>query len=245
MCRHLVHVGDPVSPASLVLDPPYALQVQAYAPRHQTHGTVNADGFGAGWYVDSRPEPVRYRRAQPIWSDATFVSLAPTVLSRAVLAAVRDATPGFAAADESCTAPFTHGRWLFSHGGALADWQRARKGLVDRTLDVPEAAAPVDSALLFGLAVAAWTAGAGLAEGLAETVRLAETCGGGRANLLATDGVAAAATSWGDPLFCLETPAGVTLASEPFDDDERWRRLPDGCLVSTDGSTVQVTDLTT
>ncbi len=243
MCRHLVHVGEPVTPASLVLERPHGLQVQAYAPRHQTHGTVNADGFGAGWYVGSRPEPVRYRRAQPIWGDQSFVSLAPTVTSRAVLAAVRDATPGFAAADESCTAPFTHGRWLFSHGGALADWPRARKGLVDRTLEVPEAAAPVDSALLFGVAVASWTAGADLAAGLAETVRAAAAHGGGRVNLTATDGTTAAATSYGDPLFCLETGTGVTLASEPFDDDARWRRLPDSCLASTDGYTVDVVHL--
>ena len=243
MCRHLVHVGEPVSPASLVLDPPHALQVQAWAPRHQRHGTVNADGFGAGWYVDTRPEPVRYRRPQPIWADASFVSLAPTVTSRAVLAAVRDATPGFAAADESCTAPFTHGRWLFSHGGALADWPRARKGLVDRTLDVPEAAAPVDSALLFGVAVAAWSAGASLGEGLAETVRAAVAHGGGRVNLTATDGSTAAATSYGDPLFVLETGTGVTLASEPYDDDPRWRQMPDSCLVTTDGRALDVAHL--
>jgi len=243
MCRHLVHVGEPVTPASLVLDRPHGLQVQAYAPRHQRHGTVNADGFGVGWYVDSRPEPVRYRRAQPIWGDASFVSLAPTVRSSAVLAAVRDATPGFAAADESCTAPFTHRQWLFSHGGALADWPRARKGLVDRTLEVPEAAAPVDSALLFGLAAAAWVAGADLAEGLTETVRHAVAHGGGRVNLAATDGTTAAATSYGDPLFCLETDTGVTLASEPWDDDPAWRLLPDGCVASTDGHTVSVVGL--
>ena len=171
------------------------------------------------------------------------MSLAPTVRSSAVLAAVRDATPGFAAADESCTAPFTHRQWLFSHGGALADWPRARKGLVDRTLEVPEAAAPVDSALLFGLAAAAWVAGADLAEGLTETVRHAVAHGGGRVNLAATDGTTAAATSYGDPLFSLETDTGVTLASEPWDDDPAWRLLPDGCVASTDGHTVSVVGL--
>jgi glutamine amidotransferase len=243
MCRHVVRVGDPVTPAALVLEPPHGLQVQAYAPRHQRHGTVNADGFGAGWYTPSRPEPVRYRRAQPVWSDASFGSLAPTVSSRAVLAAVRDATPGFASADESCTAPFTHGRWLFSHGGALADWPRARKALVDRTLEVPEAAAPVDSALLFGVAVAAWTAGADLAAGLAETVLAALAVGGGRVNLAATDGVTAAATSYGDPLYCLETGTGVVFASEPYDDDPSWRLLPDKCLAATDGGIVSVVPL--
>jgi len=243
MCRHLVWVGNPVTPASLVLDPPHGLHRQAFAPRHQTHGTVNADGFGVGWYAHNRRDPVRYRRAQPIWSDGSFASLAPTVSSHAVLAAVRDATPGFAAADESCTAPFTHGPRLFSHSGALADWPRARKALLDRTLEVPEAAAPVDSALLFGVAVSAWTAGASLAAGLAETVRAGLAAGGGRMSFVATDGESAAATSYGDPLFCLESNAGVAFASEPYDDDPAWRRLPEHCVAAVDGGVVTVNPL--
>lgn len=231
MCRHLAWLGEPVALASPVLDRPHSLRHQSYAPRHQQHGVVNADGFGVGWYVDSRPEPVRYRRAQPIWGDPSFASLAPTITSGCLVAAVRDATPGFAASDESSTAPFLHGRWLFSHTGALADWPRARKTLLDRTLDVPEAAAPVDSALLFGLAVASWTAGASLAEGLAEAVVAGRSVGGGRLSFLAADGERLAATSYGDPLFCHESDRGVVLASEPLDEDPGWRRLPEACLV--------------
>lgn len=231
MCRHLAWLGEPVTLASLVLDRTHSLRHQSYAPRHQQHGVVNADGFGAGWYVGSRAEPVRYRRAQPIWGDASFASLAPTISSGCLLAAVRDATPGFASSDESSAAPFLHGRWLFSHTGALADWPRARRALVDRTLDVPEAAAPVDSALLFGVAVGSWTAGASLGEGLVEAVAAAGTVGGGRLSFLATDGERLAATSSGDPLFCHESETGVLLASEPLDDDAGWRRLPPTCLV--------------
>ncbi|HET7399921.1 MAG TPA: ergothioneine biosynthesis protein EgtC [Intrasporangium sp.] len=231
MCRHLVWLGEPVTLASLVLEAPWSLLRQAYAPRHQEHGVVNADGFGVGWFVSSRPEPVRYRRAQPVWGDASFASFAPTVSSGCVLAAVRDATPGFSASDESSAAPFLHGRWLFSHAGALADWPRARRELVHRTLDVPEAAAAVDSALLFGVAAAAWRAGASLGEGLAECVQAAEAVGGGRLCLLAADGDRVAATTGGDSLFLRESPTGVLLASEPLDEDPCWRRLPAGQLV--------------
>ena len=162
---------------------------------------------------------MRYRRSQPIWSDASFASLAPTIASRCLLAAVRDATPGFASCDESSAAPFLHGRWLFSHTGALTDWPRARKALLTHTLDVPEAMAPVDSALLFGVAVSGWAAGASLAGGLSQTVAAARTVGGGRLSFLATDGERLAATSYGDPLFCHESDTGVLLASEPLDDD--------------------------
>ncbi|MFZ1527479.1 MAG: ergothioneine biosynthesis protein EgtC [Ferruginibacter sp.] len=231
MCRHLAWVGEPRTLASLVLEREHSLLHQSFAPRHQTHGVVNADGFGVGWYVPSRAEPVRYRRAQPIWSDASFASLAPTISSGCLLAAVRDATPGFAASDESSAAPFLHDRWLFSHTGALTDWPGARRRLLSRGLAVPEAAAPVDSALLFGVAVAAFTAGASLADGLADTIAAAEAVGGGRLSFLATDGEHLAATSYGDPLFCHESATGVILASEPLDEHPGWRRLPSHSLV--------------
>ncbi len=240
MCRHLAWVGEPVTLASLVLDPPNSLRHQAFAPRHQTHGVVNADGFGAGWFVAGRAAPVRYRQARPIWADASFASLAPTISSGCVIAAVRDATPGLAAADESAAAPFLHARWMFSHNGALSDWPRVRKALVDQTLDVPEAAAPVDSALLFGVAVSAWSGGATLGAGLVACVEAAELVGGGRLSFLAIDGERLAATAYGDPLFVLETSAGVLVASEPLDDDPRWRVVPDGSLVEGDRTGMDV-----
>jgi glutamine amidotransferase len=243
MCRHLAWVGEPVTLSTLVLDAEFSLLRQAFAPRHQEHGVVNADGFGVGWYVPERAEPVRYRRAQPLWGDASFASLAPTIAAGCLLGAVRDATPGFAATDESSAAPFMHGRWLFSHTGALADWPRARKALVERTLEVPEAAAPVDSALLFGVAVSAWSAGASLADGLAECVRAAEAVGGGRLSFLACDGERLAATSYGDRLFCRESEAGVLLASEPLDDQPGWRLLPPSSLIEADAAGVRVLPL--
>ena len=96
-------------------------------------------------------EPVRYRRAQPIWTDASFASLAPTIATSCAVAAVRSATAG-TSADEAAAAPFTHGRWLFSHNGRLHDWATARKALRPQAADVPDTRVGVDSALLFGLA---------------------------------------------------------------------------------------------
>jgi glutamine amidotransferase len=237
VCRHLAYLGAPRTLQSLVMDPPHSLYEQSWAPRRQLHGTVNVDGFGAGWYVD-RPAPVRYRRAQPIWTDASFASLAPTIASSCVLAAVRSATPG-TAQDESAAAPFTHDRWLFSHNGRLHDWTTARKALQTSAADVPDARVGVDSALVFGLAVAHWQAGAGLADGLAEAARDLLDHGGGRLTLLASDGQAiAGVVHSGEPLHVLAGPDGVLLASEP-DDDGPWREIPDGTAVhvSADGLT--------
>ena len=235
MCRHLAWLGAPRTLQALVVDRPHALHEQSWAPRRQRYGTVNVDGFGAGWYVD-RPHPVRYRRAQPIWTDASFASLAPTIASSCVLAAVRSATPG-TAADEGAAAPFTHDRWLFSHNGRLHDWATARKALSAQAADVPDTRVGVDSALLFGLALARWQAGASLPDGLAGAARDVLDHGGGRLTMLATDGTAVAGVVVGEPMHVLTTSDGTLVASEPDDDDPAWRELADLSVVHlTDGA---------
>ena len=227
MCRHLAWLGHPRSLHDVVVAPSYSLFRQSWQPRRQRHGTMNVDGFGVGWYVDERPEPVRYRRAQPIWTDASFASLAPTVSSGCVLAAVRSATPGLTYG-EAATAPFLHGRWMFSHNGRLADLDRARKALWTQAAEVPEAQVGVDSAWLFGAAVGHWTVGWSLVDGLVATTRLAEDAGGGRVSLLATDGSSVAATVLGEPMYVRELPSGVLVASEPSDDENDWVEIPYG-----------------
>lgn len=104
MCRHVAYLGPPEPLGALLVTPPHALYRQSWAPRRQRHGTVNADGFGVGWYAGEDPVPARYRRAGPIWADLSFADLARVVRSGAVLAAVRDATLSGADA-EAAAAP--------------------------------------------------------------------------------------------------------------------------------------------
>jgi gamma-glutamyl hercynylcysteine S-oxide hydrolase len=241
MCRHLAYLGAPRTLESLVMAPAHSLFEQSWAPQRQRHGTVNVDGFGVGWYAD-RVDPVRYRRAQPIWTDASFASLAPTISATCAVAAVRSATIGMSA-DEAAAAPFTHDRWLFSHNGRMDDWSTARKALLPQAVDVPDTRVGVDSALLFGLAVARWQAGASLAEGLADTARAALAHGGGRLTMLAADGAALAAVVVGEPLHVLASPDATFLAAEPHDDDPDWRELADLSVVQVDGGGVSETAL--
>lgn len=233
MCRHLAYVGTPVSLSALVIDRPHSLHEQSWAPARQRHGTINVDGFGVGWYAD-RAVPVRYRRAQPIWTDASFASLAPTITTSCAVAAVRSATAGMSP-DESAAAPFTHDRWLFSHNGRLHDWATARKALGPLAADVPDTRVGVDSALLFGLALARWQAGASLADGLADAARSVLAHGGGRLTMLASDGVSVAGVVVGEPMHVLVGPSGTVIASEPHDDDPAWRELADLSVVRVDG----------
>jgi glutamine amidotransferase len=241
MCRHLAYLGSPVSLAALVVERPHSLFEQSWAPARQRHGTVNVDGFGLGWYVD-RPRPVRYRRAQPIWTDASFASLAPTITTSCAVAAVRSATVGMSP-DESAAAPFTHERWLFSHNGRLHDWAAARTTLRDAAADVPDTRVGVDSALLFGLALRRWQDGALLADGLADAARSVLAHGGGRLTMLASDGTSVAGVVVGEPMHVIVAPSGTVIASEPHDDDPLWRELADGTVIQVDAGGVSESSL--
>jgi glutamine amidotransferase len=228
LCRHLAWLGTPRTVASLVLDPPYGLERQSYAPRRQQRGLMNADGWGVGFYVDGQPEPVRWRSARPLWGDASFASVAPVLRSGAVLAAVRSATPGMPM-DESAAAPFTEGRWLLSHNG------RVTSSVLPARHD---AESVCDSALL-----AAHVFGEG-PERVVETIRDVATADpGATLNVLLTDGTQITAISWGDPLSYLVAPDGVVVASEPYDDDPRWVDVPDRHLVEVTAGGVTVTAL--
>ncbi|KQS71893.1 ergothioneine biosynthesis protein EgtC [Modestobacter sp. Leaf380] len=217
MCRHLAWLGRPRTLSSLVLEPPSALVVQSYAPRRQRHGTVNADGWGVGWWAPDRPGPARWRSASPLWGSASFASVAPAVSSRCVLAAVRSATVGMPI-DESAAAPFTDGRWLLSHNG------RVERSVLP---PAPGAESVCDSAQLAALVFAR-----GL-DALGDVVReVGAADPTARLNLLAADGTRLLATTWGDTLSVLTTEEGTALASEPWDDDPRWTDVPDRHLVS-------------
>ncbi|MFD9357733.1 ergothioneine biosynthesis protein EgtC [Streptomyces sp. NPDC060031] len=247
MCRHLAYLGPVVPMGRLLSEPEHSLVRQSWEPRRQRHGTVNADGFGIGWYAQGDPVPARYRRAGPVWGDLTFADLARVVRSGALLGAIRDAT--FAGADgEAAATPFTAGRWLFSHNGMLRDWPDA-VAPVAAALPPEELlslAARTDSALIWALVLHRLRSGDDLGPALAGPVReLAGAAPGSRLNLLLTDGEAIAATAWGDSLWYLADVPGqrTVVASEPYDDDSRWCEVPDRTLLTATRTRVELTSL--
>ena len=123
MCRHLCYLGtEPILLRDLLFDPPHSLVRQSFAPCDMRGGgKVNADGFGAGWYVEPAGPAVRYRRAGPIWQDTAFGDLAANTSAVTVLAAIRNATVGMPIT-ETAAAPFTDGHWLFSLNGRIDGW---------------------------------------------------------------------------------------------------------------------------
>ncbi|MFV0132417.1 ergothioneine biosynthesis protein EgtC [Streptomyces sp. HMX87] len=246
MCRHLAYVGPEEPLGRLLVAPSHGLYRQSWAPRRQRYGTVNADGFGVGWYAAGDAVPARYRRAGPIWADQSFADLARVVRTTALLGAVRDATLSGADA-EAAAAPFAAGTWLFSHNGAVAEWPGSLSGLV-RSLppeDLLTLQARNDSAFVWALVLNRLRAGDTEGDALADTVlEVAAAAPGSRLNLLLTNGGTIAATAWGDTLCYLTRPDGGTVvASEPYDDDPHWREVPDRTLLVASRTDVLLTPL--
>ncbi|MEU8675373.1 ergothioneine biosynthesis protein EgtC [Streptomyces sp. NPDC048560] len=246
MCRHLAYVGDPVPLGQILEAPAHSLIRQSWEPRRQRYGTVNADGFGVGWYAEGDPVPGRYRRKGPIWGDETFADLARVVRSSAFLAAVRDATE--AGADgEAAAAPFAADGLLFSHNGAVRGWPAslARPAATLPATALLSLAARSDSALIWALVRHRIAEGDPLPQAVADTViDIAVPAPGSRLNLLLTDGSTIVATAWGDTLWYLTEPGRRTVvASEPYDDDPLWREVPDRTLLTATRTDVLLTPL--
>jgi glutamine amidotransferase len=248
VCRHLAYLGPSVTLSSLVLEAPHGLLRQSYAPVDMRGGgTINADGFGAGWYPESGAEAVRYRSAAPLWSDASFAAMAAATCSGAVLAAVRSATVGMPVTD-TAAAPFVHGRWLFSHNGVVRGWPQSVAVLASNlpVTDLITLDAPTDAALLWAMVRHRLRRGADPADALATVVtEVAAAAPGSRLNLLLTDGSGIWATAWDHALSVRTTPHAVLVASEPIDTCPTWTAVPDRHLVVARPGHYRVEELTT
>ncbi|WP_199440098.1 ergothioneine biosynthesis protein EgtC [Umezawaea beigongshangensis] len=246
MCRHLGYLGPAVPVAALLYDEPHSLVRQSWAPRDMRRGgTVNVDGFGVGWFPAPGEAPVRYRRAGPIWADENLHAVTRASRSGAVLAAVRSGTVGTPVVDTAC-APFTDGRWLFSHNGVVRGWPDSVAGVAASlpVTDLLTLDAPTDSALLWALLRHRLARGEDPADAVAAVVTAVEEAApGSRLNLLLTDGTVLVGTAWTHALHLLHTGDSALLASEPHDTDERWREVPDRHLVLATASGADVLPL--
>jgi glutamine amidotransferase len=234
VCRHLAYLGPPTTLAALVLEPAHGLLHQSYAPRDMRGGgTVNADGFGVGWYPAPSADAVRYRSAAPIWSDTAFVDTAGVTRTGAALAAVRSATVGMPVT-AAAAAPFAEGRWIFSHNGVVRGWPETVGALAAAlpVVDLLTLDAPTDAALLWALVRHRLRAGKDGADVLAGVVEdVAAAAPDSRLNLLLTDGATIWATAWGHALSVRVAPGLALVASEPTDSDPGWTGVADRHLV--------------
>lgn len=249
MCRHLAYLGPPVTLASLVLEPRHSLYEQSWAPADMRGGgSVNADGFGLGWYPEGDAAvsggPVRYRRDVPIWTDENLPGLAGTIRSGAVVAAVRNGTVGMPYG-QSAVAPFASGHWLFSHNGRIAGWPDATVKLAERlpVADLLSLDAPTDSVFLWALIAHRLGDGVPPADAVAAVVQEVEAVApDSRLNVLLTDGEQLVATAWTHSLHVRRTDDSVTVASEPSGGDG-WTAVPDRSLLVATAATLHITPM--
>jgi glutamine amidotransferase len=237
MCRHLAYLGPPAPLSRWLFDAPHALAHQAWAPRDMRGGgTINADGFGVGWYPEPDGPAVRYRRAVPLWGDSSLPALAAATVTTAVLAAVRSATVGMPVV-ETAAAPFAENRWLFSHNGVVRGWPEAMTEVAARlpVRDLLTLDAPTDTALLWALVRDRLRAGEPAADAVPGVVaEVSAAAPGSRLNLLFTDGHTLVATAAGHALSYLADGTCTVVASEPLDERPGWRAVPEGhVLVAT------------
>lgn len=255
MCRHAAYVGPGIALTELTRDLPHSLYHQSFQARQMLRGSVNADGFGVGWYdPDVRPEPARYASPLPIWSDTNLPSFGPLIRSPLVVAAVRNATVE-GTTDAANNAPFVSGRYLWSLNGYLEDFAESWKeevlwDWIDRGRRT-QLRGQSDAEHLFQAVLSR----AGEAGSLPEAVlsvlrdakkRAAETGKGAQLNLLLSDGETLIATRCGasptqTSLYHLwdgdEFPDGHVVASEPLYDDPLWQSVAeDTLLILRDGA---------
>ncbi|MFC0626880.1 ergothioneine biosynthesis protein EgtC [Kribbella deserti] len=245
MCRHLAYLGPIVPLAELVLDSPHSLYRQSWAPADMRGGgTVNADGFGIGWY-DATGAAVRYRRDVPIWADENLPGLAASIQTGAVLAAVRNGTAGMPPGEAAC-APFQDGNWFFSHNGVVRGWPDSIAKLAESlpVTDLIRLDAPTDSALLWALIRHRLRAGTAAPEAVSQVVaEVVALDPWARLNFLLTDGRQIVATSWTHALSVKATVDSVAVSSEPWALADGWEPVPDRSLLVATQTSLAVTPL--
>ena len=230
--------------AELVLDPSHSLLHQCYAPQDMRGGgTVNADGFGLGWYSRSDGVARTYRRSCPMWADPSLESVTRDIVSGCFVAAVRNATTGMPVV-ETAAAPFADNGWLFSHNGFVPGWPDSMMSLAAAlpTSDLLTLPAATDSALLWALVRARLHKGQPPADALVDVVLdVFEVAPTARLNLLLTDGSNIAATTWTHALWVNDGTDRVIVSSEPLEPrDESWREVPDHHVLLARPGAVQI-----
>ena len=243
----------PAQRASRLFDQsPHGLVPQSWRPREMVSGTVNADGFGLGWYPsDADPRPALYRSLLPAWADPNLEALGRVAESGLIFGAVRGATiPGSTAYAD--TPPFQAGPLLFMHNGFIEGFHQGPMRALRAQLDDAVYASlrgSSDSETLFGLCRTFLGSKQGpeaLGAALDQTLAALAALNGGAppkimASLWLSDGASIAVARWASPgtaapsLHLAEGASGWggghLLASEPLDDDPAWRTVDPGQLV--------------
>jgi len=138
MCRFLVYKGsDEILLSKLILDPSHSILTQSFDSRLRLdmRRPHNGDGFGIGYYTDSKlgPEPCIFTSTIPAWNCINLQRIASKTASPLIFAHVRATTEG-SLSDDNCH-PFCHGSLMWMHNGGLGGWKYIKRKLGVRLAD--------------------------------------------------------------------------------------------------------------
>jgi len=242
MCRLAAYLGPAIPLRQFLLEPPHSLYRQAREPQELLYTTLNADGYGFGWFSPDGT-PSTYTNPLPLWSDSNLPSLARTLSSPLWVAEVRSATEGNPVHQYN-TQPFSDTTMLFVHNGFIQGFHEQVRPAILRQLAPPVAATVhgnTDSEHLF----------AGLRQVMHDNPELQPAAAISRLfallrrmigerpallNLVISDGTRLYAARHGlnhdspslyyttsDPLY----PGGQLVASERFSTHASWQPVPE------------------
>ncbi|KAK1594733.1 nucleophile aminohydrolase [Colletotrichum navitas] len=139
MCRFLVYRGsDEILLSKLILDPTHSILKQSFDSRLRLdtrRGQNNADGFGIGFYTDSKlgHAPCLFTSTIPAWNCTNLQRIASKTASQLIFAHVRATTEG-SLSEDNCH-PFCHGSLMWMHNGGLGGWKYIKRRLGERLAD--------------------------------------------------------------------------------------------------------------
>ena len=150
MCRWLVWTSsEPILLSDVVFEPSNSLVHQSFnggfhpglCPKNNM--TLNADGFGIGWYSPCRKcgkfcctssSAAIFRSVTPAWNNRNLRELCGSVESTCIFAHVRAASPSSVVSEENCH-PFRYGPLLFQHNGHVEGFGRIKRRLMAELRD--------------------------------------------------------------------------------------------------------------
>jgi predicted glutamine amidotransferase len=130
MCRWLAYSGEPLQPATVVLDAQHSVVKQSLNSPLGAE-TVNGDGFGFGWYPSGSvagTTPAVFHSTEPAWNDENLRELTRAIESPLFFSHVRAA--GGPPIQQTNCHPFRYENWLFMHNGFLTGFRKMKRDLV-------------------------------------------------------------------------------------------------------------------
>jgi glutamine amidotransferase len=133
MCRWIfLQSSQDVQLSDVILHPKNSMVHQSFnATFHpgfcnRNNATLNADGFGLGWYHSCSHLPALFKAVEPAWNDSNLREICMSTRSNCFLAHVRAASLGSVVSRENCH-PFKFGRLLFCHNGHVEQFNDIKR----------------------------------------------------------------------------------------------------------------------